>query len=279
MIARAALAQAVTLLDQAGCETPRLDAEILLRHFWQTSATGLFLKLDEMLPEEVETSYLAAVGRRSKREPLAYITGEKEFWSLDFYVTQGVLIPRPETEHVIEAVTDSFPDRDASYRFCDIGTGSGCIAITLALEYPASLVVATDISEKALVVASKNAVRHDVSDRIVFRLGDMFDALGLDDGLFDAIVSNPPYVGLDELAGLAPELAYEPREALTDEADGSRYLAHLVDQSPQWLSLHGYLFVETGLVGFPEPSAGMKCGNVINDLAGYERVGIYQRVT
>jgi len=188
------------------------------------------------------------------------------------------LIPRPETEHLIEAILKHFSDRDAPYRFCDIGTGSGCIAVTLACEYPQATAVATDISHKALHIAQPNAKQHGITSRIEFRQGDMFAALRKKDDPFDAIISNPPYVGQDEMHALEAELGFEPQYALTDETDGLRYLQTLVDQSPVWLKDDGILVVETGLCGLPSPSPSMRLKNSIHDLAGHVRGGVYMKV-
>lgn len=276
MIARAALRKAVDVLERAGCESARLDADILLQNCWGKSASGLMAALDEALPPNVEHCFLRALERRSKREPTAYILGEKEFWSRSFRVTPDVLIPRPETEHVVEAVCANFQDIRAPWSFCDIGTGSGCIAVTLACEYPHARLVATDISPPALAIAHSNALRHSVSARVVFRGGDMFTALQATDGPFDAIVSNPPYVSSDDMNRLAPELSFEPREALTDEADGRRHLERLVAGAADWLKPQGLLIVETGVVGLPRVSSDLMHVRTVRDLAGHERVGVYR---
>ncbi|MDX8411098.1 MAG: peptide chain release factor N(5)-glutamine methyltransferase, partial [Mariprofundaceae bacterium] len=273
-----ALSQASQKLQQAGCDTPGLDANVLLRHAWRNSSADIIIALNEELPADVEQAYAKAIARRAVREPLAYITGEKEFWSLSFLVTPDVLIPRPETEHLIEAVIAYFPDRRMAHHFCDVGTGSACVAVTLAREYPASTVFATDVSAKALSMAQKNAARHGVAERIIFRQGDMFDAMRADNSPFDAIISNPPYVSLGEMDALAPELGHEPRAALTDEADGRRYLQVLVEASAPWLKPQGLLIVETGLTGLPAGNARLKHIQTMPDLAGHQRVGVYRRV-
>jgi len=276
MIAREALSRATLALQEAGCDTPRLDADVLLCWTWRKSSAEIIIALDEELPASAAKAYVKAVAKRAARKPLAYITGEKEFWSLCFQVTPDVLIPRPETEHLIETVIEYFPDRLETHRFCDIGTGSGCIAVALATEYPSSRVIATDVSEQALLIAEDNALRHGAANRIMFRRGDMFDALRAGDGPFDAVVSNPPYVSLAEMDALEPELDYEPRAALTDEADGNRYLQHLLDGSTQWLMPGGLLMMETGLVGLPAGNASIKQVQAVSDLAGHQRIGVYR---
>jgi len=275
MNARELLAEATSRLKAAGCDTPRLDAEVLLMHAWGCDRARLIMAMDEAPDESIIRMFRSKVRRREQREPLAYITGEKEFWSRAFHVTPDVLIPRPETEHLIEAVLMGFPDRSAPYSFCDVGTGSGCIGVTLACEYPQASVTATDVSGAALAIAEKNAVRHSVDRRLMFRNGDLFAALGRDDGRFDAIVSNPPYVSRDEFRTLAPELRYEPHHALTDEADGMRHLRRLVDDAPNRLKPGGRLIVETGLCGLPEDTNTMRLEREIIDLAGQLRGGVY----
>ncbi|WP_241697117.1 peptide chain release factor N(5)-glutamine methyltransferase [Mariprofundus sp. KV] len=268
--------QAASQLAEAGCESARVDAEILLMHVWQISRTDLIIRALDEVPESIETAFKIAIKRREQREPVAYIIGEKEFWSRPFHVSPDVLIPRPETEHLIEALLEQFPDSDAAYRFCDIGTGSGCIAITLACEYPQARIVATDISEAALRIARCNAERLNVSDRITFRHGDMLQPLQEEDGPFDAIISNPPYVAKHEMDALAAELDHEPRGALTDESDGMQFLSIIIGEGAQWLKPEGVIIVETGLCGLPPTPAGLMMKNEIVDLAGHLRGGLYR---
>jgi len=247
MIVREILRSASLALQQAGCGTPRLDAELLLAKVLECDRTWLIAHANDDVPVDARKAYVAWIKRRHQREPLAYITGEKEFWSRPFFVTPDVLIPRPETEHLIEAIMECFPETKKDFCFCDIGTGSGCIAVTLACKYPQATVMATDISHKALHIARKNAERHGIASRIEFRQGDMFAALRKQDAPFDAIISNPPYVGQDEMRALEEELSFEPRHALTDEADGLRHLQTLIDQTPVWLKKDGILIVWSSL--------------------------------
>ena len=283
MTPRRLLARAIEELQSCGCATPRLDAELLLAHALGKSRSWLIAHADDTLQDGDITRFEAMQARRIRREPLAYITGEKEFWSRPFHVTPDVLIPRPETEHLIEAVLKRFPEQQAAYAFCDIGTGSGCIAVTLACEYPRAHVTATDISPGALAVARLNAERHGVSERMNFLQGNLFAALGNGRDRskaatpFDAIVSNPPYVGEQEIPGLEPELDFEPRHALSDGQDGLSYLCQLVDEAGNWLTPHGLLIVETGLCGLPDDGRGLRLQSPITDLAGLLRGGIYGR--
>jgi len=283
MTPRRLLTQAIEQLQSCGCATPRLDAELLLAHSLGKDRSWLIAHAGDELDANLEHAFHSLLARRVRREPLAYITGEKEFWSRPFHVTPHVLIPRPETEHLIEAVCAHFPDRQAPLRFCDIGTGSGCIAITLACEYPQAQVTATDISAEALAVARGNAECHSVGKRINFIQGDLFAALrggqtkaGATTS-FDAIISNPPYVGEQEMSGLEPELDFEPRRALSDGQDGLSYLRQLITGASDWLTPHGLLIVETGTCGLPEDGNTLRLQQRITDLAGMLRGGVYGR--
>ena len=268
--------QASSLLESAGCDSARVDAELLLMHTWKINRTDLIIRAFDEVPEAIQQAFQRVIKRREAREPVAYITGEKEFWSRPFRVTPDVLIPRPETEHLVEEMLERFPDTDGTYLFCDIGTGSGCIAITLACEYPSSRGVATDISEAALTIARSNAEQLGVSERVSFRHGDMLQALNSDDGPFDAIISNPPYVAHHEMDDLEEELDHEPRGALTDESDGLQFLATILNEGSERLKPKGLIIVETGLCGLPETPPQLEMKKEIFDLAGHLRGGVYQ---
>ncbi|MFQ5344364.1 MAG: peptide chain release factor N(5)-glutamine methyltransferase [Mariprofundus sp.] len=272
---RELLHDASRLLKEAGCDAPRLDAELLLMHVWPVSRTDLIIRSGDTVPEGMENSFRTLVKRRCRREPLAYITGEKEFWSRPFHVTPDVLIPRPETEHLIEAVLEYFPNRNDNSCFCDIGTGSGCIAVTLACEYPNARIVATDISDAALDIARHNAEKHAVADRITFRQGDMLSAFQKSDGPFHGIISNPPYVAEAEMDELEKELSQEPRHALTDGQDGLEHLTTILCNGPAYLQTGGYIMLETGSCGLPDTPDNLTYQQSIHDLAGLLRGGIY----
>ena len=276
MNSRELLLQATSTLKKNGCETPRLDAELLLMHTWKIDKTALIIRMLDEVPADVEMRFQTLLSRRRLREPVAYIIGEKEFWSRTFRVDSNVLIPRPETEHLIEELLKRCTDSLKNYRFCDIGTGSGCIACTIACEFPNAEVVATDISEAALAVAHTNAEALNVANRIIFKCGDMFAALDAQSEPFDAILSNPPYVSHDEMNALEPELDFEPRSALTDEENGKKYLSTLLNECDQWLKPSGLIMVETGLCGLPTTPEHLKQLESYFDLAGLKRGGVYQ---
>ncbi len=275
---RQLIQSAAAKLTQAGCDAPKLDAELLLMLVWSMGRTELIIRAFEPVPEAIQQQFNALIQRRQQREPLAYIIGEKEFWSRSFQVTPDVLIPRPETEHLIEAVLKHFSDQQGHYHFCDIGTGSGIIAITLACEYPNAHIVAADISEPALKIAKINAIQHKVENRITFRQGDMLSALQQDDGPFNAIISNPPYVAEDEMAALEQELSHEPRNALTDESDGLMFLTDILNNGPKHLHADGMIMLETGPCGLPAAPDSLSFESIIHDLAGYARGGVYRHI-
>jgi len=277
MTVRELLQDAVKKLQQARVDAPRRDAELLLMFVWGISNTELIIKMQDELPQDFITPFEALLQRRLKREPLAYILGKKEFWSHDFVVTPDVLVPRPETEHLIESVLKYYPNQEGFYTFFDIGTGSGCIAVTLALEYPNATVTACDISEEALLVAKKNAERLGVTKRMKFFVGDLYQALP-EKSSFDLIVSNPPYVSLYEMLDLEPELAQEPRFALTDEGTGLTLLEKLLAGANKYLNEQGMLMLESGLCGMPETPETLEKLEDYFDLAGNFRGSVFKKL-
>jgi release factor glutamine methyltransferase len=233
-------------------------------------------------PDGFAVAFDRLVERRATREPLAYIVGTREFWGLDFEVTPAVLIPRPATELIVEAMLEHFPDRHAELSVADICTGCGCVAVALAHERPAARVVATDISDAALAVAKRNAARHGVADRVECRHGDLLDAI---EGTFDAIVANPPYVVDGAGPALQPEVReHEPELALYGGADGLGILTRLVGGAPAHLLRGGWLMSEFGLgqdVEIEEliaASPGLELVGVRRDLEGIARTVIARRV-
>jgi release factor glutamine methyltransferase len=221
----------------------------------------------------------ALIARREKREPLAYIVGHKEFYSLDFEVTPAVLIPRPETEFVVTAALECVAGK-ADARVLDIGTGSGAIAIAIAVNAPHAQITTVDISADAIAVASRNARRHRVEDRVTFRRGDCFHMLdgGAPLGAFDVIVSNPPYLDDAKIASLELEVhRFEPRIALNGGARGFDILQRITTGARDHLEPNGELIVEMGVgqaayVVSLIARAGLRVTDVINDLAGQMRV-------
>lgn len=275
MIYRQLLQEGAEALQRAGCDTPVLDAELLLAHALGVSRSELWMQMHQDADEQVRAHFLQLVERRQKREPMAYILGEKEFWSLPFFVTPSVLIPRPESEHLIEAFLKQFPEREQPLNICDLGTGSGCLAVTLATLYPRASVTACDIDPRALAIAKRNAERHRVADRIAFRQGDLFAALAADPSPFDALITNPPYLTLAEYQSAPPELAYEPRHALTDNSCDLRLMRRILAEAPSFVRKGGCVVMECGQRGLPPSPIGLRLVEKITDLAGHLRGGIF----
>ncbi len=231
-------------LTACGSPSPRLDAEVLLMHLLKTDRLQLITQPDKTLTEAEIVGYSRWVERRCQGEPVAYIVGEKEFWSLRFEVNREVLIPRPETECLIEEVLERTAPKTDELRIIDIGTGSGAIAVVLAREIPDARVVATDISSGALEVARRNAVRHGVGDRMEFIQGDLCAAAT---GVFDIIVSNPPYIP-DDAYPLLPEgiRAFEPSQALIAGPDGTAFHRRIIREGANRLKAGGWVLLEIG---------------------------------
>jgi release factor glutamine methyltransferase len=273
-----AIDQAARRLADAGVESSRLDAELLLAAAAGVSREAAVTGSIELSPALLN-KFESMIARRERREPIAYILGHKEFYSLDFEVTPAVLIPRPETEFVVSAALECIAGK-ANARVLDIGTGSGAIAIAIAVNAPNVRVVGVDISAEALEVASRNVRRHRVEDRVILRRADCFNMLdgGAALGLFDAIVSNPPYLDDAEITALEPDVRrYEPRVALGGGVGGLRVLRRIASGAGAHLEAGGELIMEMGtghacdVVGIID-RAGLRVVSVINDLAGHQRV-------
>jgi release factor glutamine methyltransferase len=207
-------------------------------------AAQFFTAASDPAPARFATEYDQLVARRAGREPIAYITGRQEFWDLTFEVSPAVLIPRPETELIVEAALELFPDADAPLSIADVCTGSGCLAVALALERPRATLVATDVSAEALDVARRNGTRLGVSDRVRFLLTDLFRDV---EGSFDLIVANPPYVRQGDRVSLQPEVRdHEPAVAIFAQDDGLSIIRGLIEQSAAHLKAEGVLMFEFG---------------------------------
>lgn len=227
------------LLAEARQRIPAAEARLLLGNLLGKSAAWLEAHRDNDV--QVAANYAALVGRRAAGEPIAYLRGVREFYGRDFTVTPDVLIPRPETELLVDiAKTKVSPGKTA--RILDLGVGSGCLAITLALELPQTRVTAVDVSPAALDVARTNALR--LGARVEFVESDWFTALASQ--RFDLIVANPPYVAAGDPHLREGDLRFEPADALTDHADGLSALRHIIAQAPPWLAPGGWLFLEHG---------------------------------
>ncbi len=231
----------------------QLAAELLLMHLLCCDRSFLYSHPESEIPQETLDRYFELISERATGKPTQYITGHQEFWGLDFVVTSDVLIPRPETEHVIEAVLEIIEGqgmpKDARLRIVDVGTGSGCIALSLASELPRAILFGVDISRTALVVASENAVRLGMPDRVKFMESDLLERLLDDDfmGTLDFVVSNPPYVSRHELDKVQREVRdFEPRVALGDLETGDEVYRRLFPQALRVLKPGGHVVVEIG---------------------------------
>jgi release factor glutamine methyltransferase len=219
-----------------------IDAEVLARHVLGWDRAVLIVRGREPAPAGFDDAFDALVRRRLRREPVAMIVGHREFWGLEFEVTRDVLVPRPDTEFVVDAAIGLAGTR--AVRVVDVGTGSGCIAVSLAVALPAATVVAVDVSPAALAVARRNAGRHGVLDRITFVQSDLLERVS---GTADLIVSNPPYIASGDVLTLPPEVVtYEPHLALFGGDDGLAAIRRLFETASDHLAPGGHLVVEFG---------------------------------
>jgi release factor glutamine methyltransferase len=284
---RSLLKQGIGQLREANVPSFSLAAELLLLHVANRDRAWLYAHPEEILSAETTNRFFSLVRRRANGEPTQHLTGKQEFWGLEFEVTPDVLIPRPETEHLIEVALDRLALRELragrsprltgnGLTFVDVGTGSGCIAVALAKELPDATIYATDISPAALNVARRNASRLGFADRIRFLESNLFEAFT--PVRFDLIVSNPPYVGRRTAKMLAREVReHEPEAALYGGEEGYEFYAELVARLHEFLKPGGLLVLELGYNSLPavqpllDPSHWTDLG-VTNDLAGIPRV-------
>jgi len=258
----------------------RLDAELLMRHLLQQERAALLARWKERLHENEAARYTELLDRRHAGEPIQYITGEAGFYELSFRVTPDVLIPRPETEHLVEKVVELAP-LFSKPRIVDVGTGSGAIAISLAHALPLAQVTATDLSHAALEVAKENAIRNGLADRIRFLQGDLLAPVARE--CFDVVASNPPYVPAVDRASLAVEVRdYEPGLALFADTDGMSVFRRLIPQAADALLKGGYVVLEIGhgqqpAVGDLLSASGFEKIQFISDLQGIPRVAMGRR--
>ena len=239
-----AVLQGAQRLQDAALREPRREAGSLLAHVLGRDRSFVIAHTNDALTDEEWEAFQSVTERRAAGEPLQYITGHQEFFKLDFEVTPEVLIPRPETELIIEMALELLRDDPQPY-FADIGSGSGCIAISMLHELPAARAIATDVSISALRVAQRNAERHGVGDRLEMIESDCFSALH-EKGPFSLIVSNPPYVANDELKCVQREVRYEPRAALAAGSDGLSIVRRLLGEARPFLRSAGYFVFEIG---------------------------------
>ncbi len=266
----------------------QLSAELLLMHALDRDRAYLYAHPDDEISNDLAARYFRMIEERATGKPAQYITGHQEFWGLDFEVTPDVLIPRPETEHVVETVIEQARrqghDKRAKLRIVDVGTGSGCIALALASEFPSAILFGADISRAALVVASSNALRLDMAERVKFIESDLLERF-LDrdfEGTFDFVVSNPPYVGAADVECVQREVReFEPRVAWGGLEHGDEMYRRLFPQAQRALKPGGSVVVEIGYNMRDAVLALLDAGwtgvEVIPDLAGIPRVVAAQK--
>jgi release factor glutamine methyltransferase len=270
-------------LRAASVSSDVLDAQILLAEALGCDRTYIIINYNQQLSDDLVTKYQGLIERRASGEPLQYITGHQEFFGLEFEVTPDVLIPRPETEIIIEETIRLAHENGLTEPvIIDVGTGSGCIAITLARELNRSRVIATDVSTAALQVAKRNAVRHNLDTRIDFVAANLLDAFPKE-AFADFIISNPPYVSERELPSLQREVRdWEPHIALTDFSDGLSFYHRLLNHSPSRVKSGGYLICEMGYTQSVEVCSMIdlaiwKEPRLLDDLQGIPRTLVLKR--
>lgn len=262
---------------EKGIESPRLDAEVLLSHILGRERIYLYVHFDEPLEPAELARYREAIKQRVQRVPIAYIIGEKEFMGLTFKVTEDTLVPRPDTEILVQAAIERLRARGDAPRFADIGTGTGAICLSVLHFLPKAQADTVDISPAARAIAEKNAAALEVANRVTFHTGDLLAPLA--GQCYDAILSNPPYIPDGDIAALAPEVRLkEPHTALAGGKDGLDFYRRLMADAPALLKDGGFLAVEVG-IHQAAPVAALAVPSfsrteILKDYAGIERVVI-----
>lgn len=275
-----AVRQAAQALDHAGVADAWREASSLLSHVTGKDRTYLISHGEDRLDDRELRNFQTAITRRASGEPAQYITGVQDFYGRSFRVTPDVLIPRPETELLVEAALRVMKQNAV---VCDVGTGSGCIAVTLLCERAGARAVAVDVSEAALAIARANAIAHGVMERMRLQVSDCFNALDPGKERFDLIVSNPPYVSAKALPGLQREVRdHEPVVALSPGADGLSVIRRLLSDAPEFLHAKGHLIME---IGFDQSESVTKLVNpsvwtlkeILPDLQGIPRIAVLRK--
>ncbi|WP_027185823.1 peptide chain release factor N(5)-glutamine methyltransferase [Desulfovibrio inopinatus] len=279
---RSILAKTTTYLEQKGVDSPKLSAQLLLAKILGVERLDLFLDPQRPIIEAELNTLRPLVARRGKGEPVAYLLGEREFYGRPFSVSSSVLVPRPETEHLIEEALKRIP-AETGCRFIDLGTGSGILAVTAALEYPNATGLAVDICPDALAQARMNAQQYGVDGRISFQEADFVD-LKTEYGNFDIVFSNPPYIGEADYQTLSHEVtAFEPRKALIGGINGVELPLRVIDEAEKLLKPGGWLFLEMGMdqgktiSDYLTEQTTFDSIEIVRDLAGLDRVGVARK--
>jgi release factor glutamine methyltransferase len=265
---------------EKGVENPRLDAEVLLSHILERERIQLYVNFDQPLQPHELTAYREAVKKRVARMPVAYITGCREFMGLEFCVTPAVLIPRPDTEILVEAVLKKLHGFEQP-ALLDLGTGSGAIIVSLLANLSTAVGAAVDISDKALEIARQNAEKNQVSSRLKFYQGDLYQPV--EGQTFDAIISNPPYIPDSDIQELTQEVRKEPHLALAGGPDGLDFYRRIVRDAAQYLNTGGLLAVEVGIhqaqavAALAQSVEQLVFTEIVKDYSSIERVVLFQR--
>ena len=265
----------VNYFKRKNIQSARLDAEVLLSHVLRQERIYLYVHFDEPMEQNELSKFREYVKKRAQHVPIAYIIGEREFMGLPFKVTKDTLIPRPDTEILVENVLNNV-DKDKEIEIVDIGTGSGAIILSLLVNLPKAQGKTVDISSKAIEVAKENAVNLQVNDRCEFFVGDLFAPLN--GNKFDLIVSNPPYIPQKDIATLEDDVKeYEPVSALTDGGDGLSYYRRLLSEGKAYIKENGFIALEIGIYQSEDVKQiamdnGWKNIKIIKDYAGIDRV-------
>jgi release factor glutamine methyltransferase len=276
------IVQMSEFLKESGVESHHLDARLIVAHVLGLGPTDIYRRPDLLIDAEHGSAVVSLIGRRASGIPTAYIIGKKEFWSLSLTVDERVLIPRPETECLVEESLAAARRLPEDRPVLELGTGSGAVSIAIGMELAGARIVSTDISPEALSVAETNVSVHGLRDRIVLKRGDLFDAVNPDDR-FDLIVSNPPYLTDEEMGGLPPEVRSEPYGALRGGVDGLAVIERIVGAAPDYLNAGGFLIFEIGarqhnaVRQLVEKTDGLSFSHTRSDYAGHPRVIIAQR--
>lgn len=265
--------------QEKGIESPRIDAEVLLGHVLQKERIYLYVHFEEPLQSEELTAYREAIKKRVQRVPVAYIIGKREFMGLPFKVTEDTLVPRPDTEILVQAAVERLKKREGDVHFADIGTGTGAICLSVLKYVPDATADTVDISAGARMVAEENAASLELTDRVTFYTGDLLAPLAEKKAFYDAILSNPPYIPDADIASLAPEVrCKEPRTALAGGPDGLAFYRRLIADSPALLADDGFLAVEVGIhqakavAQMATDSGNFARTEILKDYGGVERV-------
>ena len=273
-------------LEGQGIAEGRKAAQLLMMHLLNIKMAELLSRGNKKLTPDLQAQFSGLVNRRLRHEPLQYITRRAEFWSREFYVDPRALVPRPETEHIVEEVLRDYPGRDGRLKIVDVGAGSGVLTVILALEYPKARIIGTDLAHGALEVAAINVSRLNVSGQVELLHGDLLAPVNekLGAGVIDIIVSNPPYISLGEAASLAPEvIRAEPRSALLAGPTGLEVFRRLIPQAAVILAPGGKFYFECGagqagaIEKIVNGQESLKHLRTVTDLQGIERIVVGER--